>query len=57
MPNSKNPFKDEQMKKYFSSLPASVQENMMQCNPGLKSLDELRQCADALTSHNKTSEE
>ena len=48
MPCSANPYRDEAMKQYFDALPPFVQENIMQCNPKIQTMDELRTCAEKL---------
>jgi len=52
MPCPINPYKDEAMQQYFSSLPPFVQENIMQCNPNVQNVEELRQCAENLMNSN-----
>mgnify|MGYP001454036872 CR=1 FL=1 len=43
------PFENKpEMQKYFDSLPAYVQENIMQTGVEITSLDQLHKCADNL---------
>lgn len=49
MENQNSPLQqDPQMKQYFDSLPAYVQENIMQTGVELCNMDQLRSCAENL---------
>lgn len=52
MANQPKPTQDPAMKQYFDTLPAGVQEMILQSGAEVNSLDQLKQCAEHLMQKN-----